>query len=389
MRILAYSDIHHHNYNNGLDELDVVNVENKIAKFVSEYDVDIVVFAGDRFQSRNPIDYVKYMADKSILSIIELGKPVICLVGNHDRSTKSNESHHSLRSIELFGFSNVYIADSPCHIDYNINNELVRFHCIPSGHKQNPEDIKLSSHGLNICLFHDMLNGCLTTSGSTYIGDNSIVDILSTIRFDLVIGGDNHRAQLIKHKHIVGDNVVVYCGSPLQLSPTENLVPNIGDSLSGDVSGTILIADVGIAKNIISEAVSSHEDGNVRIMRLKTGAPSFLKCSIKANEVHEVLSWASDAIHTDTRIPGSIISMEVVTNNPDIPKSRRQIEDKLKQIMKCRRVTIYVVNDIEDISVDVSSKQASDRLLWSEFVTSKGYDNAAKIIEAGIEFIND
>lgn len=434
LTILAYSDIHHHEYTNGLVEEDVVKVEHTVKESCSALDVDIIVFGGDRFQSRNPTDYVKYCADKAFADVAKLGKPMICLVGNHDRSTKNNESHHSLKSIELMDFPNVVIADKISIHDMRIRGRQVKFYCVPAGHVPTldafgPDKILREPDVYKICLFHDMLDGCITGGGTLFAGNNELVKFLDYHEFDVVIGGDNHRGQVLKYEN--SNNVIVYAGAPMEHSRNDS---------SWNSSGTvcnITLSEVGLATAISMNAVGFFEplaleqqrvwfvnqiiDNNrIHVARYDTNAPKFqtIECAVSSTQDYMALiSKISEEIkkHTCRYVPeyrkedsiglfngtagfyreqttatltNSILSVNIRTDSEEFEGMVPALEKKTKALLGARQVSITIENTGVKVYEPAVAK-TDDVDLWAQFVKERAYDNANDLIELGLGYIND
>ena len=437
LSILAYSDIHHHEYTNGLTEQDVVEVEHSVEEYASKLKFDIIVFGGDRFQSRNPTDYVKYCADKAFAEVAKLGKPMICLVGNHDRSTKNNESHHSLKSIELMGFSNVTIADKISVHHIPIRGMDVQFYCIPAGHVPaldafGPDKILREPGVYKICLFHDMLDGCITGGGTLFAGNNELVKFLDYHEFDVVIGGDNHRGQVLGYEN--SHNTIIYAGAPMEHSRNDSSWESSGTVCSIKLSewytkaakGHIPFNTIGMAD---STPMEEHRvwfmgrglgETKIDISRYDTFAPKFQTIECSSNSVQDyvaLISKISEEVkksysrytmeyHREETnglfngvmgfvkrqmprtLVNSILSVNIRTDSEEFEGMVPALEKKTKAMLGARQVTITIENAGVKVYEPAVAK-TDDVDLWAQFVKERAYENADDLIELGLGYIND
>lgn len=430
IKLIAYSDIHHHEYTNGVTEADVVDIEHGIVELVESLEADVIIFGGDRFQSRNPTDYVKYSADKSFDELASLGKPIIALVGNHDRSTKNNESHHSLKSIELLGHKNVIIADKIEIHKLNIRGFTVEFYCIPAGHVPSmeafgSERITRDENCYKICLFHDMLDGCLTAGGTMFAGNNELVKFLSYHQFDVAIGGDNHRGQVLYYSN--SDNMVVYAGSPMQHTRNDakwnssGTVCSVGLSRVNSIEEADILSDTSLeGKYPTIWMCGRYQEKNVlHVNRRYLNGPRFESIECKINTVQDFLKMISslktqmfdnnkfDNIFLPegqqglyNQIPGlyreptlatlenSILSLNIITDSEEFEGMVPVLEKKVRDLLSARQVNITIENS--GIKVyEPAVANMDDSSLWAQFVKDRAYENADELIEIGLGYIND
>ncbi len=208
MEFLAYSDIHHDDYTNGITLEDVVAVEHEITRYAIDNNIFDVFFLGDWYRATNPIVKVRAVAEAAWKYRSDAAIQTTVLVGNHDRQTKSAVSQHAFVAVDIFkeDLKNVRVMDEVCTIRIN-NIEILM---IPSGHEYaalNPGEF-----GTDIIMFHGLLAGsALANGGSASSGINP--GTLSKLGANLIIGGDNHTPQML-------DSVLgcpsFYCGAPMQ-----------------------------------------------------------------------------------------------------------------------------------------------------------------------------
>jgi DNA repair exonuclease SbcCD nuclease subunit len=213
IKIGCYSDIHHHEYSNGVTGADVEAVEDEFLALCQKEQVDFWVFCGDRFLSRNPQDISRRRADAALKKKAESGIPGIVLVGNHDRWTKSPHSEHNYYNISMYpnDLKGIHIMDEISQITLLAKNRAVNFYAIPAGHKAENAQFKINKNNLNICLFHDIVKGSVYTNGIT-APEGVDPGYLDVPDFDIVLGGDNHQPQDLHFTNTTG----YYIGAPMQ-----------------------------------------------------------------------------------------------------------------------------------------------------------------------------
>lgn len=214
MDFIAYSDIHHDDYTNGLTEDDVVSVENQITQYAIDNNIFTIFFLGDWYRATNPNRGVIAKAEASWKWRSDCGIKTYVLVGNHDRWTKAINSGHAFVAADIFkrDMENVFVYDSV--EEFEIDN--IRFLCIPSGH-ENVEKINSYSsvrNGTLVVLFHGLLAGSALANGATASGGIH-PDILRSLEANFIFGGDNHTHQRLDD--LLGCTSM-YLGAPLQHS---------------------------------------------------------------------------------------------------------------------------------------------------------------------------
>ena len=219
IRFLAYSDIHHHEYQNGLTGGDVSNVEDQITDLCVQHKVDFWIFGGDRFISRNPLDITKRRADQAIKKRNDLGIPGYMMVGNHDQYTKNPYSDHTMGYIRDYpkDLPNICVMDARNRYAVPVRrlSEIIYvcIHAVPAGHSIEESPFEFSPYAdFNICLFHGIVRGSAYQNG-TIAQDGLRASLFDDERFHMVLGGDNHKRQALKGlSHTMG----LYIGAPMQ-----------------------------------------------------------------------------------------------------------------------------------------------------------------------------
>lgn len=210
----VYTDIHHHQWDNGLTEADVLAIEDEVCALANERDVDFTLFGGDRFFWRNPISHVRAAADEKLKQHLAR-RPYLAIVGNHDREAKNAHSGHSMMHLPmLLGpqlAENLIIAsEAGLYQPPQIPN--VAFWICPAGQAAvfSPRPHACVAQ-FSIGVFHDIMHG--SDLGMGHKADFGLaVETLDKDYLDIVIGGDNHVHQQLPLTNTVG----YYAGAPCQ-----------------------------------------------------------------------------------------------------------------------------------------------------------------------------
>lgn len=207
MQFLAYSDIHHDDYTNGLVENDIVSVEDQITQYALSNNISTVFFLGDWYRATNPNRSVIASAEASWKRRSDAGIMTYVLVGNHDRWTKSIGSGHAFVSANIFhrDLQNVTVFDDICVQ----NMDGMSFIFIPAGHEHLSN---ITSEGTTIVLFHGLVFGSALANGAT-ASSGIHPESLRNLNADMILGGDNHTHQRLDD--LLGC-VSMYLGAPLQ-----------------------------------------------------------------------------------------------------------------------------------------------------------------------------
>lgn len=366
VRIGAYSDIHHHEYTNGVVGADVVGVESEFTNLIIDKKCDLWVFGGDRFLSRNPLDASRLYADSSLRSRTNTGIPGVVLVGNHDRWTKSQYSNHNLYVVDLHNINGVTVLDKACtHTEVLKDGTTITFHAVPAGHKVTESSLVPDPNAdFNIILFHDIIKGCKFTNGIV-APEGVDAGLLDLPGFDIVLGGDNHQRQILDFKNTVG----LYIGAPMQ--------HNWGDA--GSERG-YLIVELEKGKKPKFEWVDS-------------SAPRFIKEEHRIEndaELQTLLAnvggrWVNNVVRlTLTGSPEALGGLQ-------LPK----LQEKFAKATQARQVKITTKYDEQKVIVPVidTTRVRDDGQEWRDFVNFKkpelsGLD-VDRIQQMGLDYIID
>jgi len=283
--IAAVSDLHYHQYNNGLTLDDVIKVGDEFIELCKSTKADIVIFGGDTTLSRNPTYEVELAIIDFLKKLSKLNIPVAFLVGNHDRVYKSNFKIHSLAHVKLYpdDYPNIAIMDQRRDYVFHTENGVVAVHAVPAGHK--PENFKLHPNIINICVFHDIVMGSAMASGMPAETGLS-VSLFDNNGFNLVLAGDNHHRQELKG---LTDCQGIYLGAGLQ--------HNWGDS--GDERGFTVI-DIS--------------PGETKLKFIPSHSPKFMKISWDISSIEQLIehikqinNWEGNIIKLNISGPSKLI----------------------------------------------------------------------------------
>jgi DNA repair exonuclease SbcCD nuclease subunit len=216
MKILAFSDIHHAlGYPGGIVTSDIVDVERRFNALALERQVDVCIFAGDRFLSHTPEDPVRVAADLVQRERNDLGLVTFSLVGNHDWWGKSHVRGHSNRMAQdvwADRLPNLVIMDQPKTYRHPKVPGLV-VHALPAEFDPDLTLYEFDPQALNILVFHACIKGALLDDETEYRSPQGVpLSQIDDPRFHLVLGGDLHIPQRLPFKNTVGG----YIGSCIQ-----------------------------------------------------------------------------------------------------------------------------------------------------------------------------
>lgn len=364
VEILAYSDIHFHQYANGVTIQDVVDVENQIIQIAKDRSPDIIIFCGDRYLSRNPTTETMLAAMKSLRRVASLGIQVIILVGNHDRATKSPYSEHSFGIVPLFSseMPNVTVLDKLGSIRHVTDTDVtVEFHSIPAGHKLTDADLAVHRADFRVALFHDIVRGSKYVNGMA-APEGVSPALLDKSIYNLVLGGDNHQPQDLDFTNTRG----LYIGAPLQ--------HNWGDygSERGCVYVTLL-------------------DDSVNVERIQLKYPIFVKDEAVINSDKDIQDFIANI---GDKWKNNIVKC-TLTGRADVFSGLQvsKLHDKLKAKTGARSIKLNFEHVVEVLLLTAIKNTGTPTDEWLDYVRSKSEEftevNRKKLEAIGTEIILD
>ena len=344
---LAYSDIHYHQYTNGITLADVEQVENDALDLAIAHKVDFILFGGDRYVSRNPMYESAFASDRVLRRISNSGIPWLGLVGNHCRLTKNDFKAHSLSHVSLYkrDLAGITIMDQRTAYVIPVRDCSVAIHAVPAGHEPNNFTIA-KDIDFHICMFHALIMGSSFHNG-TLVETGLSVSSFNERGFDLVLAGDNHKRQQIKG---LTDCQGYFLGAPMQ--------HNWGDE-GAERGYTIFTLDkaglVGTPEFIPSRSP--------KFTRATWVVDDISKLALPAQ--HDTGTWENNIIKLLISGPADVL------NSIDIDTWK----SKLINISKARTIDIRLDYVAEDSPHDIyQSVPVTDADEWKSYVAGRQHE---------------
>lgn len=364
IRFACYSDIHHHEYTNGVTGDDVERMEQEFTDLCKEVGAHFWIFGGDRFLSRNPLDISRKRADTALKN--RRGEGIV-LVGNHDRWTKSPHSGHNMYVVGLYDIPNIFVFDKIGGYHQIYNGCKVAFHALPAGHKASPTSFVFNHDtDFNICLFHDIVKGSKYTNGIV-APEGISPGLLDLPEFAIVLGGDNHQPQDLGLTNTLG----VYIGAPMQ--------HNWGDV--GSDRG-YLIVDLWNDNGKITRKIEYRPSSSPRFLREEIRLSNDEDLS---NFVTSIGSrWKNNIVRiTFTGLPDMLAGLELT-----------RLQSKLLHASGARQVKATTKYDEQQTTIpDQGVTARDDGQEWKDFLNFKKPELAGldidRLAELGLEYIID
>lgn len=359
--ILSISDVHFHQYNNGITLADVVDVCSQFVDLCKIIQPDIVAVCGDYTLSHNPTYEVMMAINRFFVELNKLGIPVEVLMGNHDRVYKSEHKLHILEHLKLFNsLDNIEILDTVGFTQVHTKNEIIDIYAVPAGHKLDQQRVK-NNNSLHreICLAHTSF------IGSKYQNGIKVESGEQTNEYDhgfsVILVGDNHM-----HQEIPGFKTTraVSIGAPMQ--------HNWGDA--GSVRGFVKITISGLVVDI--EQIPSNHPKFIK-MECKLESENGFADFVKAN----IADWKNNLIKL------TLSGKNDVLNSIDIEQWRNMIQSN-----GVRSIDIkpnFTSND----SVSTVVHATTDAEDWGNYLSKRQAElsdiDIDKLKRLGLDFIND
>jgi len=331
-QFLAYADIHHDEYNNGVSLADTIAVEDQITEYAQSHQIPLVIFAGDWFRATNPLQVVVKSAEAAWKRRSDAGIATTAIPGNHDRWTKSAYSGHAFAAAGVFreDLKKVSVFDKVTCIDIGGTDFLF----VPAWH----ENMVMPPIGGRpvVVVFHGMVVDSKLPGGRGADG-NIDVEVLKQFNSFLLLGGDNHMPQAI--------NAIpnaFYLGAPLQ--------HNWGD--------------IGQERGFWHIKI---DGGRAQVSMVPSKSPKFVRLSIPAsNEVDAICKIGAELskYQCPTIVEATLIGPEVGTINKDI------IEKNMLG-MGARKATVIIDRAFDKIEISPLVAQArTPEDKWSAYIVS-------------------
>jgi DNA repair exonuclease SbcCD nuclease subunit len=364
---LAYSDIHHHEYKDGISGEDVEAVEEEAYQLIKEHQVDFWMFLGDRFVSRNPLDISRQRADRALKKKADLGIPGILLPGNHDQRTKNPYSGHSMEHVDIYrsDLNNIVVFnEAHSQVVLSKNGTRVAVHGTPAGHIIPSAPLILAAEW-NICIFHGMIIGSLFENG-TPATEGIDPAVLDRSDYDLVLGGDNHKHQILPLRNTKG----YYVGAPMQ--------HNWGD--------------VNSPRGFCLVTLTTTPTKQVQVQHILSHAPQFLIHQVRINEIEDLIQLV---MNKRTEWKDNLIQLHLVGTSKSLDGIiPHEWETKIKEETKARVVRIRLDFDIQLVAPTLQTGRRTEADEWQDYLAlhgptlAKGLD-LEKLKNLGLGYIND
>ena len=206
---------------------DLIDSYHAALRRAREFDVGLIIHAGDVFDSPRPGAEALHAAAAPMLEIAASGVPIVIVPGNHERSV--------LSTLLLFAHRNIHIVTGPTTLVFDVGGVRVAvasFPCIrrgaalafggmieASGWRPNESDV-------DILAIHQTLESAVCGPGNYRFrsGDDAIGRDAVPREFDYVAAGHIHRHQTL-HAKRPGGPPMVYAGSTDRVSFAEKDEP--------------------------------------------------------------------------------------------------------------------------------------------------------------------
>jgi len=339
MEFLAYSDIHHDEYRNGIVLEDTIAIEDAITEYALSSGIETVLFAGDWFRATNPTQRVIKEAEASWVRRSREGITTIVIPGNHDRWTRSETSGHAFLGAKIFNedLKNVEVYDeSELHMFFDVH-----FLLIPAGwqHKDLSWIEGRTKNAPLVVVIHGMIGGSILASGMTSPGMDST--LINELKPNLVLAGDNHTPQDLSMFNCPAG----YLGAPLQ--------HNWGDR-NQDRGFWHITVD---SQQILRRFVSSY-------------SPRFVRENIPANTEIEAMCTSTTLLQDKLDGRPGIVELTLIGKNVD-NLNKDMIEENLRLNFDMRKLKIAINQSYQQIEVVAGISEASQpEDKWSMYVAS-------------------
>jgi DNA repair exonuclease SbcCD nuclease subunit len=319
MEFLAYSDIHHDDYKNGITLEDTIAIEDAITDYALNHGIKNVIFAGDWFRATNPTQRVIKEAEASWVRRSREGITTIVVVGNHDRFTKSETSGHAFQAARIFNqdLANVVIYDE---IDRCKFEELgIIFLFVPAGWQDKLLPKYEHEGKMLIIILHGMIGGSMLASGISSPGISA--ESINNLNPSLVLAGDNHTPQNLPMFNCPAG----YLGAPLQHGWGDR------DQERGFWHLTI-------------------DNGTVLRRFSPTFSPRFVRANIPANNEIEAICTSADLLREKLDGRPGIVELTLIGSNVD-NLNRNMIEENLRMNFDLREFKLAINQSYQKIEI--------------------------------------
>ena len=310
---------------------------NQLYQIVKENSVDIVIVAGDIYDSSNPPAAAEALLYSTMTRLYEIGVPVVVVAGNHDSAERLNAIVPVARELGVFVF-----ADRPNHVEIEAKGQSAIIAVMPFVSEKRINEaifttdneaamqkefsakvaelfVRATSHfrkdAANIAVGHFHIAGGESSKGlerDIQLGGVFAVRPADMPAADYIAMGHLHRAQKLKCGP-TGGHLAYYAGSPLPYSLSERGQPksvNIVDIMPGQAAKVDKIF-LDCPKPIEVWTVSTAAEA---IEKCRKNAQSKAYKYIVVTQEHTLNAYD---IKEMRRLAADIVSIELVTDKQD------------------------------------------------------------------------
>ncbi len=206
---------------------DLISSYRRVLALAREHDVDLVIHAGDVFDTPRPSDAALAAGAEPLLALAAAGVPVVIVPGNHERSV--------LPASLLLAHTNLYVVRQPCTLSFSLRAARVAIAAVPCARRQAARRFgealretgwEQAGADVNILAAHQTFESATCgPAGYRFRSGEDVVerDVVPT-GFDYVAAGHVHRHQVLATAGEDGPPIV-YAGSPDRISFAERDEP--------------------------------------------------------------------------------------------------------------------------------------------------------------------
>lgn len=335
MKLLHFADIHigMENYakldpETGLSSrlLDFLQTFDFIVDTAIENQVDVVVFAGDAYKTRDPNPTQQRGFGERIKRLAKNGIPTVLVVGNHDTPNAEGKAN-TLDIYSALEIDNVWVSRTPQLLEIPTKSGVLQIVTLPWLHKNDYQTVgdtlhmlyeKINPSSPTIFLSHCEVVGAEYGSekGMAIANDVTIpLSLLQDRRLKYVALGHIH-----KHQVLSTDPLVVYAGSPHRIDFGEEK----------EEKGICL--------------VNIPESGKTNFEFIKTNARKFLTISINISPSTE--DPTKDVLEKINKYDLNEKVVKLIINIPADCKEEIQI-DKIKKALQNAHFIAGISRNVE------------------------------------------
>lgn len=169
MRILHTADLHIGKNVNGFSMIsEQEEVLHRISESINDYDVDVLLIAGDIYDKRNPSDEAVRLFNDFILEVSQTQIPILIISGNHDSGIKLQFGSKLLKkqNVHIVGEYDGTLSKLTLEDQYG----PINFYSLPF---IRPADVR--KYDQSVTTYHEAVKASLDREGIDYKGRNIII----------------------------------------------------------------------------------------------------------------------------------------------------------------------------------------------------------------------